>query len=86
MRGDIPQAAFRLLSALPVRTHLTPEVPVYKMPKRRLCSDGKAWNAKRKVRVKGRVFDSMKLARKTLHMGEERLMKMLTSGEAQYVE
>lgn len=85
MRGDIPQAAFRLLASLPVRTHLTPEIPVYKMPKRRRV-DGSVWNAKRKVCVKGRVFDSMKLARKTLHMGEERLMKMLASGEAQYVE
>ena len=91
MKGDLPVAALRLLSALPVRVHHAPE-PVSRWEAlqaakraakhRGLNNDEKT----RPVRVKGRDFASIREAVRKLHVSRQTVMAMLDKGEAQYID
>ncbi len=83
MRDDIPEAAFRLLTALPVRTHESKVPPVLKMASPRgpsLKPNGK------RIAYKGQIFDSHTKAMKELRIGHGRLMRLFATNVASYVD
>jgi hypothetical protein len=82
MKGDIPSAAFRLLTTLPVRVHTKPE-PVRKEYVRTPYAasvQGKS------LLFKGETYHSHTDALRALKIGHRRLMKMIASGAATYVD
>lgn len=91
MKGDLPQAAVRLLSVLPVRVHTAPE-PVSRWEalqaaKKAAKHRGMSNEEKtRPVRVKGREFASIREAVRKLHVSRQTVMALLESGEAQYID
>lgn len=85
MRGDIPAAAFRLLTTLSVRTHCAPE-PVPRIQIRRNPGDELLRIAKRKVFIRGRLFDSIAEAKKELRMGSQTIRKMVEKGQARFLD
>lgn len=89
MRGDIPAAAFRLLTQLPIRTHEA----AFQEKKRkqfRLRPEGQkildGRGRKKRVRVWGREFDSQIQASERLKISIPRIRRMIKRGEAQYVD
>ncbi len=76
MRGDIPQAAFRLLTALPVRTHER----THEDYETRLSA-----NNLRAVKVRGTTYESLTEAGRQLHKSRGAVRLMIERGEASYV-
>ena len=72
MRGDIPEAAYRLLTALPVRTVEKKEERSY------------AGNCKR-VRINGKAYPSVIEAAQALGINRDTVRRMLNSGEAEVI-
>lgn len=81
MRGDIPQAAFRLLNTLPVRTHERPEW-------RKPIGSGNNAKGSTGIRVEhqGKLYRSIAAACKALHVGDAKLKTMIRNGEAKIVK
>ena len=89
MRDDIPSAAFRLLTALPVRTHEREEPrhkegPQHRGYVKRAPKSGPAGIC-RPVRVGRRVFKSITEAKVKLRVSPQTLYAMLDDGRAEYV-
>ena len=94
MRDDIPPAAFRLLCALPARTHerkpARPVLPLgrppgFKQPpphkrKRVLTGVGRGSGQEQRVRVAGREYPSKGAARRALRIGSRRFAAMIADG------
>lgn len=78
MRGDLPLAAFRLLNALPVRTH---ERPVAAAPS---TARGNRYG-RRPVIVRGVEYETIRDARSKLGIGYEQFYAMIAKGEARYL-
>lgn len=81
MRGDIPQVAFRLLTALPVRTHFQPPEPERQYHRSRRMPEGQS----RAVEIQGVAFESLAKAQKHLRIGKRRLLKMIEAGGGRFV-
>lgn len=77
MKDDIPAAAFRLLTQLPVRTIEGRE--------RTGSGRGARFDGKKAVKVGEQIFDSKNKAKVALGIGLGTLDKMLDRGEAEYV-
>ena len=85
MKGDLPAAAFRLLTALPVRTH-TQFVPQQRAALRRyLKRAAPAIGTARPVRYKGRTYASITEAKRKIRCSPSTLYHMLDTGKASYV-
>ena len=90
MRDDLPAPAFRLLTALPVTTHVNERAIARPGPQHRGYTKrdpdkrGPA-GIPRPVQVGRRTFPSITEAKTRLRISPKRLYAMLDSGEAQYV-
>lgn len=80
MRGDIPEAAFRLLTKLPVRTHEKPVV------ERKESTIAGGYRPARAIMIDGREYRSMNAACRALSIHVSQVSRMLKCGEAQYAE
>lgn len=76
MRGDIPQAAFRLLNALPVRTHNRTQEDY----EARLSA-----NNVRPVVIRGVTYESLTEAGRQLGKSRGAVRNMIIAGTARYV-
>lgn len=74
MRGDIPEAAFRLLNQLPVRTHERTE-------EARFLREAKGPKGQR-IEYRGKVYESKTHVLVALRIGHRTLMALIKSGEA----
>ena len=82
MTGDIPEAALRLLTQLPVRTHEQVE-----KTKKRYTWSPRAFEAKgKRILHRGKYYRSHVEAMAKMRVGKIRLMRMIDSGLAVYVE
>ncbi len=72
MRGDIPAPAFRLLNALPVRTHERKTSPVYLQGSK----NGRA------IVIDGTQFPSILRAKKALRVSSDTIYEWLSNGNA----
>ena len=79
MRGDIPEVAFRLLTALPVRTH---ERKPY--VREASLAAGNPYG-RRAVIVNGVRYETCREARTKLAIGYDSFYRMLNRGEARYL-
>ena len=77
MKGDLPQAAFRLLQSCTVRTH---ERPAFVQPP---TARGNKYG-RRPVIINGVHYESIRAARTALGIGYERFYEMLDKGKARY--
>ena len=77
MKGDLPPAAFRLSTTLPVRTHEARE--------RTGNGRGNRYEGKLAVKVGNEVFESKRQAKTKLGIGLGTLDKMIDRGEAEIV-
>lgn len=86
MRGDIPAAAFRLLNALPVRTHEARQ-RVYMTGQPRGDKPGSTgrMTARQGLRIKGVEYESITDARQKIKCSFKTLHKMIERGEAELV-
>ena len=90
MKGDLPAPAFRLLTELPVTTHLNERQVARSGPqhrgytKRAPDKRGPA-GLSRPVQVGRRTFQSITEAKTRLRISPKRLYEMLDSGEARYI-
>lgn len=78
MRGDIPEAAFRLMLALPVRTHTVALAP----------DDGRMRHCENNVRecvVHGVHYESLSAAGRALGKSRGAIRNMIYAGEARYL-
>ena len=86
MRGDIPAAAFRLLNALPVRTHeARPRVYMAGQPRGDKPGSTGRMTARQALRIKGVEYESISDARVKLKCSFKTLHKKIASGEAELV-
>lgn len=88
MTGDIPAAALRLLSSLPVRTHerYSPETRARLRAYHKRTPDQRGDGTQaRPLRYKGRTFKSITEAKTQLHMSPKTLYALLDSGLAVYL-
>lgn len=88
MRGDLPEAAVRLLCDLPVRTHerYMPEQRSYEREYRRRTPEQRGDATRcRPLTYKGRSFKSITEAKKKLHVSPKTLYRLLDTGEATYL-
>jgi len=89
LKGDLPEPAFRLLTALPVTTHERDEPrhkegPQHRGYVKRAPGSGPA-SICRPVRVGRRVFKSITEAKVKLRVSPQTLYAMLDDGRARYV-
>ena len=77
MTGDIPAAAFRLFTSLPVRTHLRDE-----SRRGRIYHSGQS---RGEVIICGRKFASINEAARRLRMSRHSIRRMVYAGRARYV-
>lgn len=82
MKGDIPAPAFRLLNALPVRTHEAR--PPYLRGQDRRPNPDKRYGGMG-IRVNGVEYESLSAARRATGSAYKTLHKMVANGEAEYV-
>jgi hypothetical protein len=75
MRGDIPQAAFRLLTTLPCKRH------EFNPPSKAIAEH----QYRRRIRVGKRKFESVRDAIKTLKVSAKTIYVMLENGRAEYL-
>ena len=78
MKGDLPAAALRLCSKLPVRTHERPAPP----PKAQ--RNGNRFG-RRPVIIKGVQYETIRDARNKLGIGYEGFYRMISEGKARYL-
>lgn len=92
MRGDLPPAAFRLLNALPVRTHerapyVRPD-PLWKRepkPKKRVeTGKGRGGNNRRPFLVDGKLYRTRQSCRAHLQVGNAKIKYWFSIGRAVY--
>lgn len=94
MRDDMPEAALRLLTQLPVRVHERRPVrqplgrpPDRKAPRGRTARQkrsmgvGRGSGQEQRVIINGRQYPSITGAQKALRIGHTRWMRMLDAGE-----
>jgi len=91
MTGDLPAAAARLLATLPVRTHYQAQHQARPDERttrgyiiRRTDQRGPA-GIPRPVRVDGRTYPSITVAKTKLHISPKRLYHWLDTGRAVYI-
>ncbi len=89
MKGDIPAAAFRLLTneRLIVRTNYAPERPEQRLPQPG-AQGGHRSGARqpRPVLIKGKRYESINQAIVALHSSHTAITKMLKDGRAKMAE
>lgn len=73
MRGDLPLPAFRLLNALPVRTHERRSI---------MASHPQGSKNGRAITIHGIKYPSILSAKKTLHVSSETVYGWLATGKA----
>lgn len=78
MRGDIPEAAFNLLTRLPVRTHQKHEPP----PPSKLSKVYKAGRIGMQVEINGVVYKSHSDAIRKLRLSHAKINAMIAEGRA----
>lgn len=81
MRGDVPNAAIRLMAQLPTRTIERSQAPT----RLGAISGGNHFH-KRAVMVAGARYETVRDARRKLGIGYQRFYSMLDTGEAKYVK
>ena len=81
MKGDIPAAAFRLCTVLPVVTHRQPEPDQRKVSRLPMLST----DTRRPVRIGADIYPSMTAAREARHCAYKTIYKMILAGEAEYI-
>lgn len=84
MKGDLNPAAIRLLSALPVRTHIRPEPDMRKLGRAYVPGEG-VFHAGKRVRIGRRIFATLTEARTARKCSSQSLYKMILEGTAEYV-
>lgn len=82
MRGDIPLAAFRLLTSLRVTTHYKPERAKKEYVKTPYAASVKG----QKLACDGVEYPSHTVAMRELRVGHARLMAMIAAGKVRYVK
>ena len=86
MKGDIPAAAFRLLTQSTVRTHYAPEPSPrhYGKPGKGVRAETDQYGS-RAIRFRGITYPSITVALKKLRVGYKTLNNWLDNGTAQHV-
>ena len=84
MTGDLPEAAIRLASELPSRTHewSPPKHPTVAGRERVITGKGRGGNNRKPITLMGRTFATVKEARETLKIGNGTIRDMLKDGRA----
>lgn len=84
MKNDMPEAAFRLLSTLPVRTHEQDPPPVQrrKYRPRIVTGAGRGGNNRYRIIFRGREYQSLAEALKLLKVGKPKLFQWVEEGKA----
>ncbi len=84
MTGDLPEAAVRLLSMLPVRTHEQKEPDARKLGRAYTPGDGIFHSGKR-VKIGKRIYDTITQARTERKCSSQMIYKMIREGTAEYL-
>ena len=85
MKGDIPEAAFRLMQSLPVREHHAPQPQEPNYYRKRV--DVKPHDSRPKpIKVRGKVYSSITEARRVLRVATTTIHTWLDTGRAEYVK
>lgn len=84
MKGDIPKAAFRLLTMLPVKTHVAPDRSG--RPSGYVNPPGRGGSNAQAIKVYGTVYPSHKAVLRELRVSFDVLKRWLGNGTAEYVE
>lgn len=82
MRGDLPQAAFRLMQQLPVHTHTAPETPSMPGQHRSMYRDGSGGSNRRGLKIAGREYKSISAAMRDLKIAQRKIYRMIKDGTA----
>ena len=89
MKGDLPQAALRLLTQLPVRTHTAPPPPppyiTLAQRRKAMPNPGGKFRVAKPVRARGKEFPSIYAATRGLHVSLQTIYKWLETGKAEYL-
>lgn len=76
MRDDLPEAAVRLSSRLPVVTHTRKE---------EISQTNRMLSGRKSIRIRGVVYESLSDARIKLKCAFVTLHKLVQAGEAEYI-
>jgi hypothetical protein len=84
MRDDIPAAALRLATVLPVRTNLQKEPDARKLGRAYVAGSGVFHTGKR-VKIGAHVYDTIRDARTALRCSSQSIYRLIREGSAEYV-
>ncbi len=84
MRGDLPTAAIRLLSALPVRTHEQKEPDARTLGRADVAGSG-VYHTGKRVKIGAKVYDTITQARTERRCSSQMIYKMIREKRAEYV-